>query len=164
MKKTTIALILLPIIAVSVIAYFMLKPSTPDLRVLYILGEPTPYVVVNLSNYGDENIIVKRVELIYVPEDIGIVWNVNFTVEPREWVEWVEDGTHHATDKNMKSVSSVERVNGEPSGLFVLLWENKEKSNVKIIVETTEAIYTFQPSKEREKTSTTDIEPLETEE
>ena len=142
-KKILIAVIAVIVVAVSIMAYLYLitRPPPEDLTISYSMNEETATISVSIGNEGDENITVERVELIYVPENISIVWLEQLIVEPEYIIN--EDplviGGH-------KSVRSNEMVNGA-SGLFNLLIEAGE-GDVKIIVTTTKATYSFVPYKE----------------
>lgn len=76
-KKILIAVIAVIVVAVSLMAYFITKPlPSSDLRVYWNLNMESKEVLVILQNYNiKEDIIVERVELIYVPENINIVWH-----------------------------------------------------------------------------------------
>ena len=134
-KKILIAVIAVIIVVVSVLAvYFITKPLPPsDLRVCWNLNIISEEVYVDLKNYNTkEDIIVERVELIYMPENISIVWNQTYIL-----------------CRNMRTVELSRQVDTE---FYNLLWESREKSDVKIVVESfhfglTKTIYTFVPSR-----------------
>ena len=133
-KKILIAVIAVIVVAVSVMAYFITKPSpSSDLRVYWNLNIESKEVLVILQNYNTkEDIIVERVELIYVPENINIVWHQQLILS-----------------RNMRSEMVSRKVDTE---FYNLLWESRKESNVKIVVESfhfglTKTIYTFVPSR-----------------
>ena len=154
-KKILIGIVATLIIAIGIGAFVVFKPLS-EIRVRYLLNKSDAIVLVGLDNYGKEDINVTRIELIYVPEDLGIVWLEEFTIEPRKMVQ-SEYYPYKDYNKNYRFVQSYEMVNGA-SGLFELLWDSRYEDDVRIIVETTETIYTFNPSKYQEITSPSSIE------
>lgn len=117
-------------IVVSIVVFGQFWKSD-DLRIAWALNSETITVWVSVRNYGTRTVNVTRVELIYVPEDIALIWIELHTLEP---------------DRIGHGFESSQNENGA-SEFFNLLWESRweGEGKVKIIVETTKAIYTFIP-------------------
>lgn len=117
-------------IVVSVVVFGQFwKSEIDDLRIAWALDNKTMTVWLSVRNYGTKTVNVTRVELIYVPEDIGLIWIELRTLEP--------DRIGHVFKSRQNENGALE--------FFNLLWESRweSKGKVKIIVETTKAIYTF---------------------